>query len=77
MLIGQDVPEALERSEVRCLPGDGPYAIKTRFGWTLNGPLKRHGRSEVHYVNFVRADEALSHHFMNLEFSELISDKQV
>lgn len=39
LLIGQDVPEALEPSEVRSRPGNGPYATKTKFGWTLNGPL--------------------------------------
>lgn len=36
----------------------------------------RHGRSEVHDVNFVRADGVLSqqfHQFMILEFSEAIS----
>ena len=77
LLIGQDVPEALEPSEIRTRRGNGPYATKTKFGWTLNGPLGRHGRSDVRDVNFVRADEVLSqqfHHFMNFEFSESISE---
>ena len=43
LLIGQDVPEALEPSEIRTRRGNGPYASKTKFGWTLNGPLGRHG----------------------------------
>ena len=55
LLIGQDVPEALEPSEIRTRHGNRPYTTKTKFGWTLNGPLGRHGRSDVHDVNFVRA----------------------
>ena len=77
LLIGQDVPEALKPSEIRTRRGSGPYATKTKFGWTLNGPLGRHGRSDVRDVNFVRADEVLSqkfHHFMNFEFSESLPE---
>ena len=77
LLIGQDVPEALEPSEIRGLHGNGPYATKTKFGWTLNGPLGGHGRSDVRDVNFVRADEVLSHqfhHLMNFEFSESVPE---
>ena len=77
LLIGQDVPKALEPSEIRTRRGSGPYATKTKFGWALNGPLGRHGRSDVRDVNFVRADEVLSqqfHHFMNFEFSESLPE---
>ncbi|XP_041453667.1 uncharacterized protein LOC121406862 [Lytechinus variegatus] len=38
LLIGQDTPEALIPLEVR-RGEDGPFAIKTKLGWTLNGPL--------------------------------------
>ena len=34
LLIGQDVPEAHEPSEVRSRRGNGPYAKKIKFGWT-------------------------------------------
>ena len=77
LLIGQDVPEALEPCEVRSCRGKGPYAMKTKFGWTLNGPLGRHSCFEKRYVNFIRADEELGRifqQFMNLEFSESVSD---
>ena len=77
LLIGQDVPEALEPSEIRTGRGNGPCAATTKIGWTLNGPLGRHGCSDVRDVNFVRADEVLSqqfHHFMNFEFSESVSE---
>ena len=60
LLSGQDVPEVLEPSEIRTRRGSGPYATKTKFGWTLNGPLGRHGRSDVRDVNFALADEVLS-----------------
>ena len=69
LLIDQDVPEALEPSKIRTRHGNGLYAMKTKFGWTLNGPLARQGSSDVHDVNFVRADEDLSqqfHRFMTL-----------
>ena len=77
LLIGQDVPEALEPSEIRSCRGNGPYATKTKFGWTLNGPLGRHSCFEKRYVNFIRTDEEMGRmfqQFMNLEFSESVSD---
>ena len=77
LLIGQDVLEALEPSEIRTRRGYGPYATKTKFNWTLNGPLGRHGYSDMRDVNFVRVDEVLSqqfHHFTNFEFSESVSE---
>ena len=78
LLIGQDVPDALEPSEIRSRHGCGPYATKTKFGWTLNGLLGRRGWSEVCDVNFVRVDEVLSKQFnlfMNFEFSESVSEE--
>ena len=68
LLIGQDVPEALEHSEIRTRRSYGPYATKTKFGWTLHGPLGRHGRSDMRDVNFVRALSSL-HEFGVQRFS--------
>ena len=65
LLIGQDVPEALEPSEIRAHRGNGPYATKTKFGWTLNGPLGRHERFQVRDVNFVRADQVFSQQYIS------------
>ena len=48
LLIGQDVPEALRNP-----PKSGPVVVmgsmlrKSSLGWTLNGPLGRHGRSDM------------------------------
>ena len=40
LVIGADVPEALQQEEeVWKSDGAGPYAIKTVFGLTLNGPI--------------------------------------
>ena len=71
LLIGQNVPEALEPSEIRSRRGNGQYATKTKFGWTLNGPLGRHGRADVRGLNFVRADEVLRQQFYH--FTEAVS----
>ena len=40
LLIGIDVPEALQPHDVRKSENGGPYAIQTVFGWALNGPRK-------------------------------------
>lgn len=40
LLIGTNVPQALEPLQVICSANGGPYAIKTMLGWTVNGPLK-------------------------------------
>ena len=77
LLVGKDVPEKLEPSEIRYRRGNGPYATKTKFGWTLNGPLVRHERCDVRDVNFVRADDVLSqqfHHLMHFELSGSVSE---
>ena len=39
LLIGNDVPKALEPREVRMSQDQGPFAIKSVFGWMINGPL--------------------------------------
>ncbi|KAL7848772.1 hypothetical protein SRHO_G00203950 [Serrasalmus rhombeus] len=41
LLIGMNMPRALEPLEVVRSVGDGPFAIKTVLGWTVNGPLGR------------------------------------
>ncbi|KAI3375021.1 hypothetical protein L3Q82_021067 [Scortum barcoo] len=39
ILIGMNVPRALEPLEVVRSMGGGPYAVKTMLGWTANGPI--------------------------------------
>ena len=40
LLIGTNVPRAMEPEEVIKSADDGPYTVKTVLGWTVNGPLK-------------------------------------
>ena len=40
LLIGANVPKAMEPWEVVSSVGNGPYAIRTKLGWTVNGPLR-------------------------------------
>ena len=59
LLIGQDNPEALVPTDLRKGAAGEPYATKTVFGWTLNGPLggvRRH----VATANFVHVDRELN-----------------
>ncbi len=72
LLIGNDIPAALEPKEVIERHGKGPYAIRTVLGWTVNGPLGR-SRAEPHNVNFIRADTNLSKQFQkfcDMEFND-------
>lgn len=40
LLIGQDVPSALDIQDKRTAHDGLPYASKSPFGWTLHGPIK-------------------------------------
>lgn len=40
LLIGANVPKAMEPWEVVSSIGIGPYAIRTKLGWTVNRPLR-------------------------------------
>ena len=51
-LIGNDAPRALEPKEVKECQERGPYAVRTIFGWTINGPLGRSGRSITPPISF-------------------------
>ena len=77
LLIGNDVPKALEPKQVIGSKDKGPYAVKTVFGWTLNGPLDRKGNSR-YTANVIKADDELSQQFTrfcNQEFSDSAYDK--
>ena len=72
LLIGHDVPKALEPKEVRESQNGGPYATRTLLGWAINGPLGRTGQA-TRTTNFVRTDTALDHQFQrfcNMEFND-------
>lgn len=39
LLIGVDVPKAMEPWQIINSQGNGPYAVRTLLGWVVNGPL--------------------------------------
>lgn len=39
LLIGVNLPKAMEPWRVINSQGNGPYAVKTLLGWVVNGPL--------------------------------------
>ncbi|XP_032387795.1 uncharacterized protein LOC116699370 [Etheostoma spectabile] len=40
LLIGTDAAKVMEPWEVINSQGEGPYAVRTRVGWVINGPLR-------------------------------------
>ena len=78
LLIGNDVPRALEPKQFKECQGNGPYAVRTIFGWTINGPLGRNARTGSH-ANFIRSDHGLNQQFQkfcNMEFNDTFIDNK-
>ena len=78
LLIGSDVPEALQPLEVRRSNNGGPFAARTIFGWVLNGPLGR-TLNQSPTSNLVDASFKLElnqqfESFCNMEFNDSIYD---
>ncbi|XP_028408799.1 uncharacterized protein LOC114531374 [Dendronephthya gigantea] len=79
LLIGNDVPKALQPKEVVESNSDGPYAIRTVWGWTVNGPL---GRSDHHSAtaNCIQSEvqnnelENIFRQYCNREFNDVDDD---
>ena len=82
MLIGSDVPKALEPLQVIRSVGDGPYAVKTMLGWTVNGPLggkddhaQEQSEISVNRISVVTLDEQWEQQFKS-DFPECVKDDQ-
>lgn len=72
LLIGNDNSELLEPLEVRISKDSGPFAVRTRLGWTINGPLDRQGGG-ARVSCFAKADTILEEQFAsfcNREFND-------
>ena len=72
LLIGCDVPQALQPREVRPSQNGGPFATRTVLGWVLNGPLGR-DEEKLPTSNFVQANQSLEQQFesyCNLDFND-------
>ena len=52
LLIGTDSPAAHIPLEVRSGKNDQPYAIRTRLGWAIRGPVGNTNASDKINVNF-------------------------
>ena len=79
LVIGVDVPEALEPEEIIRGQGGGPYAMKTKFGWTLYGPLGRYDKERKHcyLISSCKNDvmlENLFKQYINRDFCESTAD---
>ena len=48
LLIGSDVPEALQPLEVRRSNNGGPFAARTIFGWVLKRTIGQDRKSVAH-----------------------------
>ena len=81
LLIGVDVPKALQPCEIRRCEGGGPFAVRTVFGWTLNGPLGRSGVNgeSCFSSNSKSVDDALQKQlikYFNQEFNEPLNGER-
>lgn len=68
LLIGSNVPKALEPLDVIRSIDDGPYAVKTMLGWTINGPLgvnnvDTHSTISINRISVVKLDELWEQQF--------------
>ena len=72
LLVGSDVPQALQPFEVRESKNGGPFAARTALGWVLNGPLGRN-KEKIPAANFIQANQTLEQQFRSycdLEFND-------
>ena len=71
VLIGLDAPEALTPLETRTGRSGEPFAVRTRLGWTINGPLKsrptRQSRNTISHFGKVEILETPVAHFWEHE----------
>ena len=85
LIIGNNVPKAVEPWQVVNSQEDGPYAIRTLLGWAVNGPLRNDdkvsydadngSRISVNRTSIISLEQQLTNHF-NHDFNEsTIDDK--
>lgn len=83
LLIGTNISKAMEPLEVIHSVNDGPYAIRTALGWTVNGPLTGGNSGQtigcesvtVNRVSVIKLDELWQQQFKN-DFPETAMDEQ-
>lgn len=83
LLIGSNAPRMLEPWEVINSHGNGPYAVRTALGWTINGPL--HAKDStvtadlpsalVNRISTVKLEKLLCEQY-NHDFNESTPEKK-
>ena len=72
-------PEALQPDEIIKTQQGGPYAVRTKFEWTLNGPMGGLGANGKHcYPLNSSQDDLLNEQlrkYFNQEFNESLADE--
>lgn len=86
LLIGNNVHKALEPWHVINSRGNGPYAVKTILGWTVNGPLRAHtsadsenckySQATVNRISVENVEQLLLQQY-NQDFPERLCDDKV
>ena len=79
LLIGSDVPRALEPREIKSGNYGEPYATRTDLGWVVNGPLRKCGNSR-RTANLITTDVELNKQFekyCSMEFNDSYYDTKV
>ena len=79
LLIGSDVPRALESREIKSRNRGESSTTRTDLGWVFNVPLRKRGNSR-RTANLITADVELSKQFekyCNMEFSDSYYDTKV
>ncbi|XDV20313.1 hypothetical protein PO909_025662 [Leuciscus waleckii] len=86
LLIGTDVPKAMEPWQVVPSVEEGPYAVKTRLGWIVSGPLRgvnshdtTSGLIQVtsNRISVATLDELWNHQQFKIDFPECQNDRVV
>ena len=78
LLIGSDVPQALQPREFRPSENGGPFATRTVLWGVLNGPLGRTAPKSP-TANFVQVEKPLDQQFRNycnLEFNDAVCESK-
>lgn len=82
LLIGINAPKAMEPWKVINSKNNGPYAVKTRLGWVVNGLLNNCGSTEgqlcqvhSHRISVVDLDDLVKQNF-NHDFPEKVYEEK-
>lgn len=85
LLIGTNAAKVMEPWEVINSQGEGPYAVRTRVGWVINGPLRGGGSDRVKTGCSVVTTNRISVEYLeemlikqyNHDFNERTSEEQL